>query len=325
MIKKRRWLWVILFIVAALLLSILATGWNVVLVRDYQHILSLARSLSIPNQVNLPQTQWVLILKMIVGTSGFIAVLALTISLFIKLLSEMRLNQIQSEFLAAVSHELKTPIAAMELCSTLLRSDDLPKLEVERLWDSHQSELKRLKEEVNALLEAARLQARPMWSNRNPIVLETWIQQNVSHWKTILGPEATLSREGEPLDFELRLDPRALNLIFDNIMSNARKYARPVPHVVVRTGLTSESGIFAKAKWQIQVIDSGWGFDPADSKKIFHRFFRAKTTAPYAIPGTGLGLYLAYTASRTMKLKLRGESKGSERGAIFTLEGAVKE
>jgi len=304
MIKKRRWLWVFLFISAALILSALATGWNLVLVKDYQQF------------EKLPQTQWVLVLKMGLGTSGFVAVLALTISLFIKLLSEMRLNQMQSEFLAAVSHELKTPIATLELSSSLLDAGGLSDHEKEKLWASHHTELKRLKEEVNALLEAARLQVRLRASQKSVMILETWLTQKMPHWKAILGPDAKLLREGAPLEFETCLDTKALDLLFDNLMSNARKYARLVPRVVVRTQISA-------SQWRIQVQDDGWGFDPADSKKIFQRFFRAKTLAPYAIAGTGLGLYLAFSASRALKLKLRAESKGFEKGAIFTVEGFI--
>src|SRR4051794_2187681 len=111
--RKRRWLWIILFIWMTILLSILATGWNVVLVLDYRYLLSLAKSLTQPADLGIQPTA--LILKMTLGTLGFIAALTLTILMFIKLLKEMRLNQLQSEFLATVSHELKTPIAAMEL------------------------------------------------------------------------------------------------------------------------------------------------------------------------------------------------------------------
>src|SRR5205085_12355532 len=72
-------------------------------------------------------------------------------TLFRSLLNEMRLNHLQAEFLAAVSHELKTPLASLELASSLLRAGNIEAAEAERLWDSHAAELKRLKEEVETL------------------------------------------------------------------------------------------------------------------------------------------------------------------------------
>ena len=154
MIKKNRWLWILLFVFVAVLLSALAMGWNIVLVRDYQLLSELVRHFSLPVNTNTSPSP--LIIKMILGTLGFIASLTLIVLLFTKLLNEMRLNQLQSEFLATVSHELKTPIASLNLSSTLIRAGGLTEVESLHLWRSHEIELERLKDQVNTLLEAAR-------------------------------------------------------------------------------------------------------------------------------------------------------------------------
>jgi signal transduction histidine kinase len=312
MTKKRRRLWIFLFISVATLLSALATGWNIVLLRDYQHILKLAKNLSLPAELNNPAAG--LIFRMIWGTLGFITTLTLTILLFIKLLSEMRLNQIQSEFLATVSHELKTPIATLELSSTLIQAGGLSEAEEAKLWLSHQAELARLRDEVDTLLEAARWQSKPVLTRKIKVRLESWLQESFAHWRTILGPQAVLIREGQELNAEVFLDLKTLNLIANNLVSNARKFSKGVPHVTVRTA-------YVNSKWQIQFADQGWGFNPADSRKIFHRFFRSRNRAPHSIPGTGLGLYLAQTGSRALGLTLHGESQGDGLGAVFTLKG----
>lgn len=319
MITKRRWLWFLLFISVALILGILATGWNVVLMREYERILELAKNLSLPQELSTRPAP--LFMKMTFGTLGFIAVLGLTLLIFARLLNEMRLNQIQSEFLATVSHELKTPIASIELSSSLIRTGGLTPHETEQLWNSHTLELSRLKEEVEALLEAARWQSKPLLTNTNPIILENWINQSMDQWRTHLGPGAILKREGAPLDLKISLDLRIINLIVNNLLNNARKFAKTTPEVIIRTSRITPSRLFSKPKWKIEFEDKGWGFNPADSKKIFHRFFRSRSSAPYSIPGTGLGLYLASSASKVMGLSLRGECSGEGRGAIFTLEG----
>jgi signal transduction histidine kinase len=319
MSKKRRWLWVLLFIGAALILSALATGWNVVLVRDYQHILKLAKNLSIPGEISIQPSG--LVVKMILGTIGFIVVLALTILIFVKLLNEMRLNQLQSEFLATISHELKTPIAAIELSSTLIRSGNLSSFELTQLWDSHQAELNRLRNEVETLLEAARWQSKPILHQQRNVALDAWLAQSFERWKNILGNEAILRQEGVPLQVHAWVDPRSLDLITDNLINNAKKFSKGPPHVVIRTTRIPPDRFLSKSRWQIEFVDHGWGFDPIDSKKIFHRFFRSPNPAPYAISGTGLGLYLASEASRAMNLSLKGKSDGVGLGATFTLQG----
>jgi signal transduction histidine kinase len=298
----------VLFIWIATLLISLATGWNVVLYRDYQQMLAVTRS----------QPAW---FSHVLGTLGFGAALGTIVLFFLKILKEMRLNQQQSEFLEIVSHELKTPIASIELSSSLLRAGGLSSDEVERLWGSHQTELKRLREEVEDLLEAARIQSRPTLVKRSPVRLEDWIVHSLDRWTRILGPGASLKREGDPLEGRAEIDLKALNLITDNLVDNARKFSRGRPDLVVRTRRLPPAGIFRKPRWLIEFSDRGWGFDPADSRRIFGRFFRARTSAPQSIPGSGLGLHLADNASRALGIKLRGESSGKGQGASFFIEG----
>lgn len=315
MLKRRLWFWIVLFIFVVLLLGILATGWNVVLVRDYQRILELAGSLSRTPAEPLP---WV---NLVLGTLGFIVALGVLILFFVKLLREMRLNDLQAEFLAQVSHELKTPIATMELSSSLLRNGSLSPEESRELWDSHDAELKRLREEVELLLESARLQS-PYSPLRNQIIpLDRWVEESLPRWRKILGPDSSIERVGDALPCQARVDLRMLNLITDNLVDNARKFARGTPRLTVRSKFIASENPWKPGKWQLQFEDQGWGFSSQDSKRIFKRFVRAKTLSPHAIPGTGLGLYLAATASRAMGIHLKGESGGPNQGAVFTLEG----
>jgi signal transduction histidine kinase len=308
--KRRYWLWVGLFIGVALLLATLALGWNVVLVRDYRHMVDLAHTLadSKAGTPALPVSP--LVTSIVLGTLGFFAVLGIQIVFFIRLLQEMKTNQQQSEFLATVTHELKTPIAAIELASGLLREGSLTHDETEKLWNSHQ-----------ALLEAARWEAmsksarkQSLSSDAQKVNLEKWLMGSMERWRSILGPEASLVREGTSLNGPAVLDLKKLNLISDNILENSRKYANGSPKVIVRTSVKNK-------RWQIQFQDFGWGFDPKDSKKILKPFFRARSHAPYAVPGAGLGLYIASSASQSLGMKMRGSSPGHGKGSSFTLEG----
>jgi signal transduction histidine kinase len=329
MIRKRRWLWIVLFIFGAVLWTTLATGWNVVVVRDYHRMLQLAKS-SISNPAG-PSTgtppddngmgPWPFI---IAGWLGFTAALGTLVLFFIKTLREMRLNQLQAEFLATVSHELKTPIASIELSSSLLRSGDVTAEESDQLWNSHQQELKRLRSEVDAILEAARWQANPMRARPELTDLESWLNQSMPRWKAILGKDAELLREGDSLPQNTKTDPRSLTLIMDNLIDNARKFSRGRPSVTIRTTYLPAKGLFKKPKWQLEVHDRGWGFDPQETHKLFRRFFRARHDAPYSIPGTGLGLYLASSASRSIGVRISGHSAGLGQGAVFTLTGPMQ-
>lgn len=289
---NRGWFWLLFLILIIGLLAVLATRFNILL------FLSDRKTL----------------LEPILGTLGFVVILVGFIILFARLSQEMRLNQLQSEFLAAVTHELKTPIATLELSSSLLRQPDLLQAEREQLWKSHEMELGRLRSEVETLLEAARWDAKAVRSKRTEVNLEKWFSTKMDEWRNLLGSEGTLSREGDLLPESVLIDPKMLDLVCLNLIENARKFAIGKPRVKISTQRVGRD-------WSIHFRDEGLGFDPSESKRIFRRFYRAKHSAPYSIGGTGLGLYLARAACGRMKVKITGESQGHKKGSVFTLSG----
>ncbi len=290
--KQRGWFWLIFLILVVGLLAVLATRFNVaVLLADRRAML-----------------------EPILGTVGFVVILASFIILFVRLTQEMRLNQLQSEFLAAVTHELKTPIATLELSSSLLRQTDLSPTEQDQLWKSHELELGRLRSEVEALLEAARWDAKAVRSKRIEIDLEKWLNERIGAWRELLGPGATIVREGDALPGKILADPKMLDLVCTNLVENAKKFAKGKPKLTLRTTYTG-------TRWSVVFRDEGLGFESAESKKIFKRFYRAKHSAPYSISGTGLGLYLAREAGKRMGIAITAASPGPNLGASFELSG----
>ena len=290
--KQRGWFWLIFLILIVGLLTVLAARFNVAL------LIADRRALVEP----------------ILGTVGFLVILAGFIILFVRLTQEMRLNQLQSEFLAAVTHELKTPIATLELSSSLLRQPDLSTEERGQLWRAHEVELARLRAEVEALLEAARWDVNAVRSKRIDIDLEKWIHERLTAWKELLGPGATLERTGDALPTKISADPKMLDIICTNIVENSKKFSIDKPRLILRTQWNG-------GRWKITFEDHGLGFEPSEAKKIFKRFYRAKHSAPYSISGTGLGLYLARAAGKRMGISISAESPGPKLGAKFSLSG----
>jgi signal transduction histidine kinase len=302
--KKQRWFWITLFVVATLLLAWLGIIWNVDLAKNPR----------------FQDTPW---FKLVLGSLGFVAVLGATILFFVRLLLEMRLTQTQTEFLARVSHELKSPITSLELTASLLREPD-EHTDTARLWALFDSELSRLKTEVDLILETSRWEVRARKPDLRPVNIDRWLAEAEPRWQAILGGDGELLREGRPDEhITLETDPRFLELITNNIVDNVRKFSEGKPHLTVRHEILEAVYPGERRRWRLSFHDKGRGFTAGDGRRLFKRFYRAESPAPQAIAGTGLGLYLAKAASKSLGMKIHGESLGQGKGATFTLEGPL--
>jgi signal transduction histidine kinase len=314
--RRSSWIWIVLFILGVLLLGTLATSWNVVILREHRHWVELTRD----TRQNLP------VLGILLGSLGFLGAMAGLILFFLKVQREIRLNEMQSEFLASVSHELKTPLATLELACTALRNPrDLPESARAKLWHSVDAELSRLRGDVESLLAAAQLQLTPHTPSRQRFVLQDWLHEAEARWRKILGEGARLQLAVSKGISAVDLDPRLLATITDNLIDNARKFCLEEPRVQVSLEPLARSHPLASPRFRLTFRDEGRGFTPETSAKLFRRFYRERKRSAAPIPGTGLGLHLALSAANALGLELKAFSEGPGKGATFVLEGALAE
>jgi two-component system phosphate regulon sensor histidine kinase PhoR len=308
--RPRKGLWVILLVLGLLIAGIMATIYNVELVRD----------------VDISDQPWT---KIVLGSLGFIGIMGALVLFFARLLREMKVSQIQADFLDRISHELRTPLSTLTLVSDLLRqSGSALSSEEQRLWRTHSLELERLKADVELLLQAARLRESRLKVNLQGIDLNEWIHTQWEGFLRLLGPGARLTLSGEPFQRKVEIDPVLLELIFRNLLDNARKFAMGDPQVELKVKTVRSRFFFGKTRWRSAIVDQGMGFSPEQEASLFRRFSRLEQEShqlrTHSIPGTGLGLYLSATAAKGMGLTLNGKSFGEGKGARFVLEGPFK-
>ncbi len=265
------------------------------------------------------------IVKIVFGALGFTGILGSLILLFARLLKEMKISQIQADFLDRISHELRTPLSTLTLVSDLLRSEAVTPQESQQLWRSHQLELSRLKMDVELLLQAAKMRESKIKPKLEVLNLESWLTERWANFKLILGPNAKMERVGAALQTKVEVDSALLEMIIRNLLDNARKFSLDQPAVHFRGEIFQQGFLFKTKKWRLEVVDEGLGFQPEQKGKLFKRFsrltLRQSQLKPNSVPGTGLGLYLSAMASKSMGLTLVGESLGEGKGAKFKIEG----
>jgi len=314
--KPRKWLWFIIFIAGLAIAGVMATSYNVEIVQNIRH----ARHLEIEPPFETPWT------KIVLGALGFISIIGALFLFFLRLLREMRVSQIQADFLDRISHELRTPLSTISLVSDLLRDPSTDASEAKELWKSHEVELTRLKSDVELLLQAGHLRESKLRVNSEPVQLDQWMADKWSEFESFLGANAIFKKTGNLGNGWVSLDLALFELIFRNLLDNARKFSIEKPVVEIKCHTFQQGLLFRKKKWRIEVVDQGLGFEPESGGFLFKRFSRIPLSRtelkPSSVPGTGLGLYLSASASRAMGITLEGRSLGEGKGAEFILEGS---
>lgn len=304
--KIRPWLSLTFFILSLILLAALATLWNLSWILSWRNY-----------SVNVA-------FDAILGIAGFLIILTGILIFYIQSYQERKINELQREFLTSVTHELKTPLATLELTASLLRQPDLSREDQEALWTAHSRDLTRLRHDVESLLEASRFSAVREPPDTTAILFYDWIEKETHRWKVLLNePPRTFKVSLTALKkIEIQTDAKLLRMILDNLIENARKFTQDHGTISLRTSFQPVQNNVVK--WTIEVQDDGLGFNPSDSKKIFNKFYRIQNSDHKKIHGTGLGLYLVRVACKRLDLKIQAFSQGRGRGSSFVITGFGK-
>jgi signal transduction histidine kinase len=235
-----------------------------------------------------------------------------TIILFVFGQRQSILARQKSIFVSSVTHELKSPLASLQLAIETLESRDVDLSMRGKLFQVIQTDLDRLKRLVDQILVAGRLDKGTFGfkGKEEKVVLKECIDKVCSRL-THLDPDLR-ARVKQEFDQEIRVTTSepALNLIFTNLLENAAKYSpRGVP-IVINIEKDEEA-------LQISISDQGMGFAKKDRRRIFKMFHRAENAMTKAVPGTGLGLFIVMTTVKFLGGKIWAESQGCGRGARF--------
>jgi len=219
------------------------------------------------------------------------------------------LDQLKSDFVSLVSHELRAPLtninSGIEL--VLARSQILSPPAQETLT-LVQAEILRLARFIETILDLSALDAGRMPIYPAPLDLKDVVRAIQRQMTHLSGVERIRWNLDEPLP-EFLADERALTSVLFHLLDNALKYA-PEGEIVVSAGVQDSRG------W-IRVADRGKGIPEEDLQLLFTRFFRSRPSDSQTIYGHGLGLYIVNRLLEAMNGKITVENH-PEGGAWFT-------
>jgi signal transduction histidine kinase len=236
------------------------------------------------------------------------------------LLREVRLNERQSNFVSAVTHELKTPVASLKLYLDTLQYRDLAESRRVDFYATMRQDLDRLNATINSVLDAAMYTDRPVAEPR-PLDLARLVQRAIELTRTRNQlPREAIGYSG-PLALKLRGDAAALETAVLNLLDNAVKYSKD--RVQVEVELSSNGD----GQAHLFVRDHGVGMSRAHLRLIFNRFYRIGAEVRRSYTGTGLGLFIVRSVVKGHRGTVSADSPGPDRGSTFTvtLPGVIGE
>jgi len=223
----------------------------------------------------------------------------------------VRMEASRRDFVANVSHELKTPVGAMGLLAeALLESADDPET-VHRFGEKMLTESRRLADMVGELIELSRLQGAARLPDLDEVEVDAVVSEAISRHKVLADNADIAVTTDAPTGFRVLGDQGLLVTALANLISNAIAYSPNGSKVSIsrrRRGDTIE----------ISVTDRGIGIARADQERVFERFFRVDKARSRATGGTGLGLAIVKHVAANHNGSIRLWSQPGT-GSTFTL------
>lgn len=225
------------------------------------------------------------------------------------LLKQLRYSNQQQNFMMAVTHELKTPIAISHLNIETLLKRTLDPAQQNKLLEATLKETKRLDALSNNILLASQLDMGQYEANRQEIDLSKLVKEIVHSFQERfpLRPCNSFLEEAIFIQGETLL----IQILLNNLLDNAHKYSPGNTPIAIHLQLVDHKIILA-------VKDQGIGVPVMDREKIFEKFYRVGEESTRASKGTGLGLYLCKKITSFHNATLQVQHNDLK-GSIFTV------
>jgi two-component system, OmpR family, sensor histidine kinase SenX3 len=199
------------------------------------------------------------------------------------LAEERRVDAVRRDFVANVSHELKTPVGALSLLAEAVLSAADDKEQVEHFAEKMQAEAKRLGNLIQDVIDLSRLQSDDPMNRAELVETDQLINRAIEEVRTLAGGLGVEIIRGGPEESVILGDRGQLLTALRNLLTNAISYSAANTSVSVTA--REIEGIV-----EISVKDAGIGIPSHDLDRIFERFYRIDPARSRGTGGTGLGL-----------------------------------
>lgn len=227
-----------------------------------------------------------------------------------KLLQQV--EELKTNFISMMSHDLKTPIARIQGMTEVILQDEVSLSSVQReAVDTIKGSSDDLLKFINSILQYGRIESQGIELHKVSKDINLLLQDVIKKHEFLARvKKIKIKTELEPM-FPVQIDVDLMKQVFSNLIENAIKYSHDESEVIIRS---KEDG----DKVLVVIEDHGVGIPAEDLPNIFMKFFRSHNVKTSTIKGTGLGLYLANYFVELHKGKILVTSE-ADKGSVFSV------
>lgn len=230
--------------------------------------------------------------------------------IFRSLRRQVAMQNQQQNFMMAVTHEFKTPIAVAKLNLETLLKHELDREKQQKLIGAALDETKRLDFLANNILVSSQLESKGFLINKEELDFSYLLKDRVKEFKQRFTDRKIVTEIEENID--MKGDALLLQILVNNLLENAIKYTTKKDAIYIK--LAEQPG-----KITLQIIDEGPGIAEEEQEKIFSKFYRIGNETTRKKQGTGLGLYICRKIAKdhNADISMTNDTHG---GSIFAVQ-----
>jgi two-component system phosphate regulon sensor histidine kinase PhoR len=246
-----------------------------------------------------------------------VAIIFFVYAIFV-ILQQKRLSEMQKDFINNMTHEFKTPISSINISADVIMDPGIIN-DPERLFTYGsviKQENNRLNQQVDKVLQIARIESQSFHLNKTPVDLNALILQVVENCKANSKRDLVVNTSLADSVGIIEADVLHLTNIFHNLLDNASKYSGNEPVITIET---SRDDKFVS----IRISDNGPGISAEFQHRVFQKFYRVPTGNLHDVKGFGLGLYYVKTICDAHQWAIGLMSEAGD-GAAFVIKIPAK-
>jgi K+-sensing histidine kinase KdpD len=256
--------------------------------------------------------------QMMIGMEGLFFLVLISLGawmIYRALVKTEELKFHQQNFLMAVTHELKTPLASMKIYIDTLQNEKIPYEKRQDIIPKIKEDTYRLEKLVENILEAGRFERSGYNLNKEKFDLSSMVNETIDNIKKhSLGKNLEIKKTKFEENLIINGDKGALKRAVEAILENALKYNE-------QNIVKIEISLFSKTKLvYLSIVDNGIGLTKKDSTRIFNRFYRVGEEIKRSTAGSGLGLFLCREIIKAHDGTVEAISEGLGKGVSFNIK-----